>query len=79
MITTLWVVIGFLIFALLMQIGLFFYIRKQRKTWKKNDILSKYNINSRGDLFRTLVRQDLDEQDREKLETLYQKTFSGGR
>lgn len=63
--------VGFLVIALVFQVGLFFMIRKKKKEMKKSDILSRYNINSRADLFKVLASRDLDEADRVKLQLLY--------
>lgn len=63
--------VSFLVFALLFQVVLFIMIRKKKKEMKEGDILSRYNINSRADLFRLLASRDLDEQDRAKLQALY--------
>ncbi len=63
--------VSFLVLALVFQVGLFFMIRKKKKEMKANDILSRYNINSRADLFKVLASQDLDEEDRDKLQLLY--------
>ena len=64
-------IVSFLVFALVLQVGLFFVIRKKKKEWKKNDILAKYDIKSRADLYKTLARQDLEEEDRDKLQKVY--------
>lgn len=63
--------VSFLVIALVFQVGLFFMIRKKKKEMKRNDILSRYNINSRADLFKVLASRELDEQDRDKLQLLY--------
>lgn len=63
--------VSFLVIALVFQVGLFFMIRKKKKEMKRNDILSRYNINSRADLFKVLASQELDEEDRDKLQLLY--------
>ncbi|MEM8895451.1 MAG: hypothetical protein AAGC88_12790 [Bacteroidota bacterium] len=65
--------VGFLILALVSQVVLFFVIRKKKKEMQSGDILFRYNINSRGDLYKTLARQDLDKSDRQELQALYDK------
>lgn len=63
--------ICFLVLALVFQLVLFFVIRKKKRAMKEKDILSRYDINSRADLFRWLANPELDEQDRELLQALY--------
>lgn len=63
--------VSFLVFALLFQVVLFIMIRKKKNEMKQSDILSRYNINSRADLFKILASRDLDEADRVKLQALY--------
>lgn len=60
-----------LVAALVFQIGLFLYSRKVKKKIKANDILHKYQINSRSDLFAVLSSNDLPEEDAIKLQTIY--------
>ena len=64
----------FLIFAfivLLMQIGLFFMIRKKKKDQKKNSIIEKYDIKSPSDAFRLIQDPSVPQEDRDKIELLY--------
>ena len=63
--------ISLLVLALLVQIGIFFYSRKMKKEMKENDILAKYNIKSRSDLFAALNRTDLPEEDLKELQQIY--------
>ena len=61
----------FLALALVVQGGLFFYSYTTKKKLKKDDILLKYHILTRSDLFATICRQDLPMEDIEKLNAIY--------
>lgn len=61
--------------VLVLQIVIFFVIRQKKKSLKRDDILVKYDISSRGDLFRMLQNPDLGDEDRSKLQALYEKGF----
>jgi len=65
----------FLVPVLVLQIVMFFVIRQKKKNMKRDDILVKYDISSRGDLFRMLQNPDLADDDRAKLQALYEKGF----
>lgn len=38
---------------------------------RENDVLLKYNINTRSELFSSLANPDIPESDREKLQKIY--------
>ena len=64
----------FLIFAvlvLLMQVVMFFVIRKKRKAEKENSVIERYNIKNASDAFRVLQDNSIPEEDRTKIELLY--------
>jgi len=65
----------FLVPVLVLQIVMFFVIRQKKKNMKRDDILVKYDISSRGELFRMLQNPDLADDDRAKLQALYEKGF----
>ncbi len=66
----------FLIFlvvaVLLFQIGLFFLIRYRKKKEKESSVIEKYNIRTAKDAWDLLSDPDLPEDDREKIQKLYQ-------
>jgi hypothetical protein len=55
------------------QVAIFIYSRRYKKKQKEADILSRYNISSRSDLFGVLNRNDIPEEDLEKLNAIYSK------
>ena len=57
--------------VLVLQIGLFIAGRKMRKKQRENDILFKYEINTRHDAWKVIADPDTPEEDRKKLEELY--------
>lgn len=61
----------FLVVAAALQIGIFLYGRKLRQKWKADDVLSKYDIKSRSDLFAALNRRDIPKEDLAKLNSIY--------
>ena len=63
--------IVFVIFVLVLQIALFFVIRKKRKEEKRESIIEKYDIRSSGDAFRLMQNPDIPDEDRQKIEKLY--------
>lgn len=65
--------IWFLVPVLILQIFMFFVIRQKKKQMRKNDILLKYGISSRSDLFRMLQDPELSDDDREKLQKIYEQ------
>ena len=65
--------IWFLVPVLVLQIFMFFVIRQKKKQMKKNDILGKFGISSRSELFRMLQDPELSEEDREKLQKIYEQ------
>ncbi|MEO9804693.1 MAG: hypothetical protein ABJF04_15660 [Reichenbachiella sp.] len=64
-------IIIFLIVAATLQVGIFLYSRNLKKQWKSDDVLTKYNIKSRSDLFAALNRRDIPEEDLTKLNDIY--------
>lgn len=64
-------IIIFLIVAAALQVGIFLYSRNLKKQWKSDDVLTKYNIKSRSDLFAALNRRDIPEEDLAKLNDIY--------
>ncbi|SMD37810.1 hypothetical protein SAMN04488029_3467 [Reichenbachiella faecimaris] len=64
-------IIILLIIAAGLQVGIFLYSRNLKKKWKKEDVLLKYDIKSRSELFATLNRQDIPEEDVIKLNDIY--------
>ncbi|UXX81395.1 hypothetical protein N7E81_11835 [Reichenbachiella carrageenanivorans] len=64
-------IIFFLAGAVLLQIGILVYSRKLKKSWNKEDVLHKYNIKSRSELFAALNRQDISKEDLIKLNDIY--------
>ena len=66
-------IIVLLVIAAALQIGIFVYSRNLKKKWKSDDVLLKYNINSRSELFATLNRQDIPEEDLIKLNDIYSR------
>lgn len=65
--------IWFLVPVLVLQIFMFFIIRRKKKQMKKNDILGKFGISSRSELFRMLQDPELSEEDRAKLQKIYEQ------
>jgi len=66
--------IGLIVFVcivLLLQIVLFFVIRKKRKEAKENSVIEKYNIRSSSDAFRLLQDPEIPEKDKLEIERLY--------
>ena len=61
----------FLVLALIVQGGLFYYSYRVKQKSKKDDVLLKYNINSRSELFAAICRNDLPIEDNEKLNLIY--------
>ena len=66
-------IIILLVIAAGLQIGIFVYSRNLKKQWKKDDVLLKYDIKSRSELFATLNRQDIPEEDLAKLNDIYSR------
>jgi len=65
--------ISLLVLALLIQTGIFLYSQIMKKEMKSKDILTKYQINTRSDLFSTLSRNDIPEDDLQKLQLIYEQ------
>lgn len=66
-------IIVLLVIAAGLQIGIFLYSRNLKKKWKSDDVLAKYNIKSRSDLFATLNRKDIPDEDMGKLNDIYSR------
>lgn len=65
---------GLLVFVILvfvLQVVLFFVIRKKRKQEKETNVIEKYNIRTSSDAFRLIQDTSLPEEDRRKIEALY--------
>jgi hypothetical protein len=56
---------------------MFFVIRQRKKKMKKNDVLAKYGISNRSDLFRMLQNPHLTDEDRNKLQNIYESRVLG--
>ena len=63
--------VAILVVVLLVQACIFIYSRKMKKQMRENDVLLKYNINTRSELFSSLANPDIPESDREKLQKIY--------
>jgi len=63
--------IAFAVIILLLQILLFFQIKKRNRKMKEEDVLCKYNINSRSDAWKALADPALPEEDRLKIREYY--------
>jgi len=66
---------GLIIFVgivLILQVVLFFVIRKKRNKVKENSIIERYDIKTTADAFRLLQDADIPEKDRKEIEKLYQ-------
>jgi len=61
------------IFTFLIQLGIFFLIRKHKRSVKKNDPYLKYGIKSRHDAWLLMNDPELPDKDREVIEQLYAK------
>ncbi|MEM6359766.1 MAG: hypothetical protein AAF149_12395 [Bacteroidota bacterium] len=64
----------FLFFAflvLVLQVAMFFIIRKKRRQEKENSVIERYNIKSPADAFRLLQDNSIPQEDRDKIEVLY--------
>lgn len=66
-------IIIFLVIAAGLQIGIFIFSRNLKKKWKNDDVLNKYDIKSRSDLFAALNRTDMPEEDQIKLNDIYSR------
>lgn len=65
---------GLLVFVILvfvLQVVLFFVIRKKRNQEKENSVIEKYKIRNSSDAFRLLQDPEIPETDRKKIEALY--------
>ena len=58
--------------VLIMQVILFLLIRKKKREERKNSIIEKYQIKSASDAFRLIQDPSIPEDDRKKIEALYQ-------
>lgn len=65
-------IIVLLVAVAVVQAGIFYYSRKLKREMRENDVLLKYGIESRSDLFAALGNQNIPEDDRKKLEAIYQ-------
>lgn len=56
----------------ILQIVIFFVIRRQKRKQREESVIEKYNIRSAADAFRLIQDQSIPEEDRLKIEALYQ-------
>lgn len=61
----------FLFLAIIFQGGVFIYSYRVKKKAKKDNILIKYGINSRSDLFSAICRNDIPQIDLDLLNIMY--------
>lgn len=61
----------FVILVFVLQVVLFFVIRKKRKRDKENNVIEKYKIRNPSDAFRLIQDPEVPENDRKKIEALY--------
>jgi len=59
-----------ILFAALVQLAIYYFNRQKKK---EDSVLDKYNIKSRGDLFKIINSHNLPEEDRILLEKHYQQ------
>ncbi len=64
-------VIAFVVAVLVFQVVLFFVIRARNKKMRQQSVLEKYKIQSAADAFRIMNDPDIPQEDREKIEILY--------
>ncbi|QSE98231.1 hypothetical protein [Fulvivirga lutea] len=67
-----YLLIGIVSAVLVLQIVLFFMIRAKKKEERENNVLLKYDINSPADAFKKMNDMSIPEEDRLKIEELYQ-------
>ncbi|MDN5210672.1 hypothetical protein QQ020_01395 [Fulvivirgaceae bacterium BMA12] len=65
-------IIFFVVVVLIIQIALFFVIRARNKKLKRENVIEKYNIKSPGEAFELMNNPEIPEEDRIKIEKLYQ-------
>ena len=58
--------------VVLVQISLFVLGRRIRKKEKENNVLLKYDINSRQKAWQLMADQSIPEEDREKIKEIYE-------
>lgn len=63
--------ISFLILVVAIQIGIYLYGKKVKARIEADDVLLKYDIRSRSDLFQCLSRSDIPLEDMNRLQRLY--------
>lgn len=54
-----------------LQVILFILARKKRRQEQENSVIHKYNIKTSGDAFRLLQDPEIPEEDRDKIQELY--------
>ena len=57
--------------VILIQIGIFVMTRRMRKREKENNVLLKYNINSRQKAWQLLADPSIPEEDKKKIQEYY--------
>ncbi|MDX1628150.1 MAG: hypothetical protein R3345_05590 [Fulvivirga sp.] len=65
-----WLIV-FIIGVLILQIALFFVVRRIKKRNKENSVIEKYNIRSASDAFRLIQDPDVPSEDKQEIERLY--------
>ncbi len=63
--------IVFVVAVLILQVTLFFVIRAKKKKERENSVIEKYKIKSAGDAFSLMNDTSIPEEDRMKIEQLY--------
>jgi len=66
--TPILIIIGIVLLA---QVGIFIAVRKKIRNDKKNSVIEKYTIKSKGDAWRLINNPDIPDEDRLKIEALY--------
>lgn len=61
----------FVVAVLLLQVAMFFIIRAKKKKERENSVIEKYNIKSAGDAFKLMNDNAIPEEDRIRIEQLY--------
>lgn len=69
-------VIAFLVSSVVVQVTIFIFSKRYKAKAVKDDVLIKYNINSRSQLFSVLCRLDIPQEDKQKLNDIYKETAS---
>ena len=57
----------------LLQVGLFIWARKVRKKEKQENVLLKYNINTRSEAWKLLNDPDVPEEDKARIQKIFEE------